>query len=59
MVNRSVRFPKSYWEKLDSVANALELESAEAHRLAAKAGLKALERLSPEELIAFIEKEIK
>lgn len=57
--NIPVRFDMDHIKAIEQAAKRYKLPKSEIIRLTSKAGLKALERLSPEELIAFIEKEIK
>ena len=54
-----VRFGKKHLEAIETASKRYELSKQEVIRLTSKAGLKALERLTPAQLIDFIAKEIK
>ena len=54
-----VRFSEEHTKSIEEASERFELSKQEIIRITSKAGLKALERMTPEQLIEFIAKEIK
>ncbi len=54
-----VRFSDSQTKAIEEASKRYELSKQEVIRLTSKAGLKALERMSPEQLIDYIAGNIK